>query len=289
MGSIRKTPFDIDVKFKTAKNNVIWVKTKAVATIDGYGKCLTVKGIIQDIHINKQNETELKTSLHSVSNQNQRLQNFAYIVSHNLRSYVVNLQFMINLHEETDPGINREEIFSHIKTISNSLNTTIEHLNGIVKIESEIQNEKTLIEFELLFKNIVNSYQSTIQSTNAVINHDFSKCPSVMYLPAYLESIFHNLLGNALKYRSPDRAPVINCESSMRNGHVYITFEDNGLGIDLKKYGHKVFGMHQTFHQNADAHGIGLFITKNQIEALGGTINIESEVNAGTKFTIMLV
>jgi signal transduction histidine kinase len=104
-----------------------------------------------------------------------------------------------------------------------------------------------------------------------------------------MESILQNLLTNALKYSHPDRQPHIICHTMKERNHIYLIFEDNGIGIDLERYGDKVFGMYKTFHQNPDAKGIGLFITRNQIEALGGTIKIESTVNIGTKFTIKLV
>jgi len=282
-------PFDLDAQLKTEKGNIIWVKMKAVAEIDEYGKCFLVKGIVQDISLSKQNENDLKTSLSFVNNQNKRLQNFAHIVSHNLRSYVGNLQIMVNLHKETTEPEEQFEIFSHIETVSATLGTMIEHLNEIVQIDSEKNKTKTIIVFELLFKSIVNALKSNIQSANAIVKFDFSKCPTVKYLPAYLESIFHNLLTNALKYRHPERQVVITCESKLENSDIYIIFEDNGMGIDLEKYGHKIFGMYETFHRTADSQGIGLYITRNQIEALGGSISIESTVNVGTKFIIKLV
>jgi signal transduction histidine kinase len=281
-------PFDLDLEIKTAKEHTIWVKMKAVADIDDFGNCVTIKGIMQDIDHRKNVETCLKSSLDFVSRKNERLQNFSYIVSHNLRSYASNLQFMVNLHMEADSQDDRKEVFTHIKTISNSLNTTIEHLNEIVKLESEIDKEKSLIEFDLLFKNIVNALQSNITLADATIISDFTQCPYVYYLPAYLESIFHNLLTNALKYRDPERKAIIRCESKEMNGHTYLIFEDTGIGIDLKRHGEKMFGMYQTFHKHNDAHGIGLYITRNQVEALGGSIRVESEVNVGTKFIIRL-
>ena len=281
-------PFDLDFKLISVGNNVIWIKIKAVAKIDQYGKCDEVKGVIQDIDISKQNENKLKSSLKNVSQQNKRLENFAYIVSHNLRSYVGNLQIMVNLHEEAADFEDRSEIFGHIKTVSGTLSTMIQHLNEIVKIDTEKNSEKTLIQFELLFKNIVNALQTNIQMAGAVVEYDFSKCQTVKYLPAYLESIFHNLLTNSLKYRHPERFPHITSESKTEDGHTYLIFEDNGLGIDLERYGDKIFGMYQTFHKNNDAQGIGLYITRNQIEALGGSITVESTLNVGTKFIIRL-
>lgn len=281
-------PYEHDLKLVTAKDNGLWVKVKAIATIDNFGKCIKISGVIQDITSNKQNENQLKSSLNEVSHQNKRLQNFAYIVSHNLRSYVNNLAFMINLHEESAEREDKLEIFAHIKTISSGLSTMVDHLNEIVKIESEIKIEKTLINLELLFTTIVNALQSNISSANAIINFDFTRCPYIYYLPAYLESIFFNLLSNAIKYRDPKRQVVIKCESFKENESIYIIFEDNGIGIDLKLNGDKIFGMYQTFHKNEDAQGIGLYITRNQVEALGGTITVESTVNVGTKFIVKL-
>jgi signal transduction histidine kinase len=196
---------------------------------------------------------------------------------------------MVNLFEETELEKDRNEIFSHIKSISGSLNATIEHLNEIVKMQTEITNERSIVNFEILFRNIQSAIKSNIEALDAHIAYDFSKCPQINYIPAYMESILQNLLTNALKYSHPSRQPVIRCYTLKERNHIYLIFEDNGIGIDLERYGDKVFGMYKTFHQNPDAKGIGLFITRNQIEALGGTIKIESTVNIGTKFTIKLV
>jgi len=282
-------PYDLELRFRSAKNNVTWVRAKGIPIIDDFGKCIIIQGIIQDIDNKKRKNLALESSLNLLTDQNRRLQNFAYIVSHNLRSHTGNLQFMVKLHEETDNSDERDEIFLHIKSISESLNNTIEHLNEIVKIQTEITNERTVIEFEPVFKNIMRALKSNIEALNATIEYDFTQCPQISYIPAYMESILQNLLTNSLKYSDPERKPVIKCHTLKQRNHIYLIFEDNGIGIDMERYGDKVFGMYKTFHQNPDAKGIGLFITRNQIEALGGTIKIDSTVNIGTKFTIRLL
>jgi signal transduction histidine kinase len=282
-------PFDIELLSRSAKNNLLWLKVKAVPVIDDYGQCIMIKGIVQDIDDDKRKLLKLEESVTLLTDQNRRLQNFAYIVSHNLRSHTGNLQFMVNLFEQTEEQEERNEIFSHLKTISDSLNLTIEHLNEIVKIQTEITKERKLVEFEPLFKNIRSALKNNIESINAIVEYDFSQCAEINYIPAYMESIFQNLLTNSLKYYYPGRQPLIKCYTRRQNNHIYLVFEDNGLGIDLGRHGDKVFGMYKTFHQNTDAKGIGLFITRNQVEALGGTITVESTVNVGTKFTIKLV
>jgi len=282
-------PFDLELLFRTAKNNQIWLRAKGVAVIDEYGKCVTARCIFQNIDYIKKKEIDVQNAVNLLSDQNKRLQNFAYIVSHNLRSHTGNLQFMVNLHEQTDVEGDKKEIFSHIRSISDSLKTTIDHLSEIVKIQTEIGKERKRLDFETTFKNVLSALENDIESSKAVIEYDFSKCQDINYIPAYLESIFQNLLTNSLKYRSPDRIPVIKCRSSREGINTYLYFEDNGVGIDMERYGDSVFGMYKTFHHNPEAKGIGLFITRNQIEALGGTISIDSKVNEGTKFSIKLI
>lgn len=283
-------PYDIEVLFKTAKNNVIWVRSKGVPVIDDLGKCVTIRGIFQDIDSIKRKGITLQSSINLLDDQNKRLQNFAYIVSHNLRSHSGNLKFMVNLFEESKLGEERTEIFSHIKTISESLSATMGHLDEIVRIQSEITRERKLLDFETIFNNVASALHTNIDRTNAIINTNFSDCPQIDYIPAYLESILQNLLTNAIKYKHPDRSPVINITTKKTAGNeIYLEFEDNGVGIDMQRHGDQLFGMYKTFHQNSDSKGIGLFITRNQVEALGGSIKVESAVNIGTKFTVKLV
>ena len=108
---------------------------------------------------------------------------------------------------------------------------------------------------------------------------------NVLAVHAYLESIILNLITNAIKYQSPERLPELNITSGRKGEYAFLSFEDNGLGIDLDRHGSKLFGMYKTFHNHPEARGIGLFISKNQIEAMGGWIEVESTLNQGTKFT----
>ena len=103
-----------------------------------------------------------------------------------------------------------------------------------------------------------------------------------------MDSICLNIISNSIKYAHPERKPIIKITSYTDGESNSILFEDNGIGVDLELFGNKIFNMYQTFHNNKNAVGIGLFMTRNQIEALGGTISIESTVNKGTKLKILL-
>lgn len=109
---------------------------------------------------------------------------------------------------------------------------------------------------------------------------------TVLYNPAYLESILLNFSTNAVKYSHPNRKPLIRYELSYEDGKSVLSIKDNGLGIDLKLHQNSIFGMYETFHKHPNSRGLGLFMSKNQIEAMGGTVKVNSEVNVGTEFKI---
>src|SRR5690606_15900558 len=116
----------------------------------------------------------------------------------------------------------------------------------------------------------------------------FSKAKRAFFPKKYIDSIFFNILSNALKYRSDKRNPHITVKSYKKNGWIHLEFSDNGLGIDLKKHGDKLFGLRKTFHDHPNAKGFGLFITKAQIEAMDGAIAVKSTPDQGSVFTIKL-
>ncbi|MFZ6001947.1 MAG: ATP-binding protein [Bacteroidota bacterium] len=114
----------------------------------------------------------------------------------------------------------------------------------------------------------------------------FSEAEEVLYSKAYLDSILLNLLSNALKYRAPDRKPLIRFKTEKVARGVVLHVTDNGLGIDLEKYGSELFGLRKTFHQHPDSKGVGLFLTRAQIKSMGGDITARSELNVGTTFIV---
>ncbi|MFM6975691.1 MAG: PAS domain-containing protein [Sphingobacteriaceae bacterium] len=278
-------PFDEELKIITATKKEIWVRSIGQAIYHN-GEIIGIRGVFQDIDEQKEKEITLQASLNLINQQNQRLVNFAHIVSHNLTSHATNLALTLNLLElETNP----EEIDhfkENLKKISKSLNQTMSHLNDIVVIQTETNSIKKKIKFEEVYSRVLATLKTELEQTQAHINSNFDDCPAIEYIPAYLESILLNLISNAIKYRDPDKSLKISIKSYLHEERVILEVSDNGLGIDLDKYGNRLFGMYKTFHKNPNARGIGLFITKNQIEALGGKINVESDVKKGSTFKI---
>jgi signal transduction histidine kinase len=140
----------------------------------------------------------------------------------------------------------------------------------------------------------LNQYIDTVKSilsdqillTQASIITDIPEDLMVNYNPAYLQSVLYNLISNAIRYRHSDRKPIISLKWQKEDNQNVLEVTDNGIGIDLIKNGDKIFGMYKTFSSNVDSKGIGLFITRNQIEAMGGSITVASEPSIGTTFKI---
>lgn len=266
-----------------------WVLTRGkVIEWTSDRKPIRIMGTHTDITWQKEKEDELGRTLDIISEQNKRLLNFAFIVSHNLRSHSSNFKLLLDV---IDVSETREELFeaiAHLHDIYNSLDETVKNLNEIVKIQTNISKQREEINLFQYIEKTTDLLRSEIKLKNALIHNGIKKDQSILYNPAYIESILLNLITNGIKYRHPDRPPEISLNLYQENNRLVLEIKDNGLGIDLSLHGQKLFGMYKTFHGNSDAKGIGLFITKNQVDAMGGKIEVFSEVNKGSTFKIYL-
>jgi signal transduction histidine kinase len=218
--------------------------------------------------------------------QNRRLDEFAHIISHNLRAPVSNIQALINLLDEKSEITDYKLIFDKLKNVAKNLSETMNELMDTLKAKTQLNVDRTEIRFKEVLDKVVQSLEGELIVAQASVTFDFNDASSINYSKPYLESIFQNLLTNAIKYKSPNRKPLIHFRSSMVDNHLELRVTDNGQGIDMERFGDKVFGLHKTFHDHQEARGVGLFLVKTQIEALGGSIKISSEVDKGTTFTI---
>ncbi len=280
------TPFNTEIKMVTANKRVFWVRAIGKPVYNENKEIIGIRGVFQDIDDIKTKEIKLQRSIEIIASQNSRLFNFAHIVSHNLRSHTSNLSLLVQLIDGIEDPKEKIELIKEIKQISSSLNTTIEHLNEIVAIHTNRSQERKLIKFQDALKLVTGGIGQMISVSKTKIEADFENLEEINYIPAYLESILLNLITNAIKYKHADRDPLIQIKSYIDGNKKCIEVTDNGRGIDMKLFKDKIFGMYKTFHYNEDAVGIGLFMTKNQVESLDGTITVQSEVDKGTTFKI---
>ena len=243
-------------------------------------------GIAVDISTIKKAENEIQSLLHVTKDQNERLKNFAHIVSHNLRSHSGNIAMMLDLLLYENPIFLENEIIQLLDGASKNLKETIGHLNEVVLMNTTISENLIAINLQKSLETSINSINALAKISNVTIYNEVDPNLEIVGIEAYVDSILLNFLSNAVKYKSDERSAFIKLYTKIENDFVVLHIEDNGLGIDLKKNGGKLFGMYKTFHGNSDARGIGLFITKNQIEAISGKIKVTSELDKGTTFKL---
>jgi PAS domain S-box-containing protein len=246
-----------------------------------------------DISARKKSEENIldsKSNLEGVTlqlqEQNRKLDEFAHIISHNLRAPVKNIQALINLLDNQSEISDYKLIFDKLKNVAKNLGETMNELMDTLKVKTQSHVDLSEIRFKEVLDKVVQSLEGELIVAQASVTFDFNEAPTINYSKPYLESIFQNLLTNAVKYRSPNRKPSVHFRSYMTDNHLELQVTDNGQGIDLEKFGDKLFGLHKTFHTHQEARGVGLFLVKTQVEALGGSISVNSEVDKGTTFTI---
>jgi PAS domain S-box-containing protein len=252
---------------------------------DEYGNPVEVLCIGHDITSLIIRQKELQELVEVTAEQNKKLVNFTYIISHNIRSHVANIIGLINLNESSDED-EKVITWNILKKSVLSLDATIHNLNDIINIQTNTNLPVIEIQLRPEIERIIDSIKVLFINANTRINFNFDDAASLTTNASYLESIILNLLTNSLKYKSPLRALEIDISFFKTDKYHVFVFKDNGLGIDLDQNGEKIFGMYKTFNGNIDAKGLGLFIVKTQIEALEGKIEVESLVDHHTTFKV---
>lgn len=280
--------YESEKRYIKKNGKIIWASLSTSIIKDQNGKPLHFIAQIKDISHIKKSTKKIVDLLETTKNQNKRLLNFAHIVSHNLRSHYSNLDMLLDIIKADMPENTQNEVFPLIEQAVSHLGETIENLNQVasINVRKDIISEplNLLKNYEKVEASIIGLILESKTEITVNINPDIY----VNAVPAYLESILLNFLTNAIKYKKPNEIAKIELNTSIEDDNIVLEIKDNGLGIDLDKHRNKLFGMYKTFHKHEDSRGIGLFITKTQVEAIGGKIEVESKVNVGTTFKIYL-
>jgi len=279
---------EFDTQFSIIKGDGSRARIRAQAKLikDSFGKPTKLIGVNSDISAKAIIEEQLEMMYKKNQQQNKYLSNFAHTITHNLRSSSGNLTMLITAIKEVKEPEKRAAFLGMMEKASERLENTIDELYETIKIRYGKKDSFSKVVLEHAFERACDNINALIDDSGAELLVNIPRGTEILGLNAYFESIFQNLLTNAIKYAKKGIPPKITVNVMVSKGKKTITFSDEGQGIDLNKYGDKLFGMYQTFHHHADAKGIGLHLTKNQVESMGGTITVESEPNAGTTFTI---
>jgi signal transduction histidine kinase len=244
------------------------------------------QSVIEEQNQNLEGEVAKRTLALTV--QNQQLEQFAFIASHNLRGPVAR---MLGLGKLVGAGAVADHekgyVMDSLLESTKELDTVVRDLSHILDIRNT-QQQITTTDLGKELALAEHTLAAEIAEAGAVVMADFAQLESLETVRPYIQSIFLNLLDNAIKYRDPDRPLVVRVKSQAEGKFVRISFADNGLGIDMERDGGKLFTLYARFHFDVKGKGMSLFLVKTQLEAMGGRIEAESTVGKGTTFNLYL-
>jgi PAS domain S-box-containing protein len=279
--------FDYELNYKRPDGSIRWHHVRWLVVKNSENNNLGFVLSNKDITEAKLAALEREKITTDLIRHNKDLEQFTYIVSHNLRSPVANIMGLTDLLKQFDaePDL-RQDVLGRLSASIKSVDSIIRDLNQILQVREPGNEEKEQVDFKGICEDIKASIIHVILKENIQLDFDFAEAGSMYTIRSYIYSIFYNLVSNSIKYRRQDIPSVISVRSALLKDKIEIRVKDNGKGIDLEKNGSNLFGLYKRFDTTVEGKGMGLFMVKTQVETLGGTIRIESQPNNGTEFII---
>lgn len=281
-----------EMRNRAKDGSIYWVDTTIVPFLNSRGKPYQYVAIRSDIterkkgeeHIKKINEQAVRHT-RELEYKNRQLVDFCNIVSHNLRAPLINISMLVDYLEQCTDDADRMEVQGKMRPVVDHLLEIFNELVESVQVRQDIGIKADNIHLGECLDRIMVGFDPQAREYGAEITAEFG-VPVVSFPRKYMESIFSNLISNALKYRHPERVPRIEVQSRKTDRGILLSVADNGLGIDLQRHRDHLFKIRKTFHKHVDAKGLGLFMTKTQVEAMGGKIWAESTPGKGSVFFV---
>lgn len=267
-----------------------FISDSCAPILDVNGNIMGVVLVFRDVTKQKEEEALKEKITADLLQRNKDHEHFDNIISHDLRGPVSNILSLTSLVNDKDLEAGEKEfMMKALTTSAERLDEVIVDLNAILTMGKHFDEKKEAVHFSKMVSNIQESQQNIIGREQIHFNINFQQVDEMLTIKSYMHSIFSNLISNSIKYRNPNVPLEITVKSELIDENIVLTFQDNGLGIDLGKNRDDVFGLYKRFHiDKAEGKGLGLYMVKEQVEKLGGTIGVKSIVNEGTEFTIVL-
>jgi len=287
---------------RTKDNRIIPVILNANPVYDKKGNIIRTNSIWRDISdlvkaenelnkLNKELEQRVELRTRELEQVNKELEEFAYMTTHDLKTPLTSIKGHLNILKLESKNQTSEYFKSSIQWIEKSIESAEAKIEAVVKIaklkEPASQLKEKINLAEIIDENI-ELLSSLLSKSNAKIEKDFDQSIEILANKSNFKSIIFNIIGNSIKYKRENVPLKIRIELKRAKNNILLTIEDNGLGIDLNRGKEKVFGIFGRMHNHVSGSGIGLYLVKNIINNFGGSIDVESIVNEGTKFIINL-
>ncbi len=274
-----KSQHDITHRIVINNGEIRYVHQKGKAFYNEDGQPVRMSGTTQDV-------TREVLSNRQIVEQNNELQNFVRIISHNLRSPISNLLMLSKIYEWGKDETN-DDIVKKIENTTEALDQTIKDLHLSLSLKSADKEKFRDIAFADIMKDVEGLLSEEIIKNKATIRTDFSQADTLFAAKSYMVNIFYNLISNALNYAKNGVPPIVQITSEQNKDAVILKFSDNGIGMELTpEKERKIFDMYGRLSGATEGKGFGLYLVKTQVEAMDGKIEVDSELDMGTTFTI---
>ncbi|WP_194850573.1 sensor histidine kinase [Nonlabens antarcticus] len=275
---------NFDNRYVTKSGEIVWLSWTSIPGQDND----LIYAIAKNITHLKKNEEERNNIITDLTNLNKELKQISYTATHDLKSPVNNLIALFSLLDLEEIKDEDNLIYMNLlKQSSESLRDILnEYIDKIREKNTSLIKKDQINLMEVLESTLV-PIKYLIQNTGARFELNFDEVQYLNFNSFYLRSIFLNLISNSIKYAQTGISPIISISSKKIANNVHITFKDNGVGFDMEKVGSKIFGLNETFHGHSESKGVGLYLINNYMKSLGGSVEVASEVNVGTSFTLI--
>jgi PAS domain S-box-containing protein len=287
----RQTHWQQEYRFQRADGSWANVFDRGYIIRDDTGRATRMIGAMQDISERKAAEEKQQLLAQALFKQNSDLRQFTYIVSHNLRAPLANARGFVDLLRRVDKA---SEVFDvslgHLQASIQQLDAILTDINDILSIRDQQETRRPEpVSLADVCTQVRQNLAAALHDCGGSISCAIPDELQVQGIRAYFYSIFYNLLANAIKYRSQQRPLQVEVVGSSIPGQgVVLTVTDNGSGFDQEKAGANVFQLYKRFHAGHPGRGIGLFLVRSHLEAMGGRVEVSSRIDEGTRFTLYL-
>jgi ligand-binding sensor domain-containing protein/signal transduction histidine kinase len=230
---------------------------------------------------------ELSLSNNELMRQNVQLEQFAFMTAHNLRSPVARLLGLTAIFNNENPNdaINTQ-VINRVQKSAVDLDEVIKDIAKILQVQEGTKHRLEPLSVYPAIAQALKVLNVEIDEHKINIINKIAPDTTVYGVPAYVNSVFYNIINNAVKYADLRKKPLIEIGSVQDNGNVSITFTDNGIGFDSENMKEKLFKPFSRLNAKGDGKGLGLYLVKIEMESMNGDVNIESKVDNGTKVTL---
>ena len=281
-------PISIDEISFFTDNKTFKFMVRAFKIGEGLGiTTLDISNLMSTIDKLKATQNNLESVNNNLKIKNQELEEFSYVAAHDLRAPLTNMQSLFSMLESSNTITEEAKpIFDKLKHVGKLMCDKLKALNNVIALKANTGNKAEEVNFKEIVEKIKAIHSEKIIESRTIIKEDFTSYPTIKYNPVQFESILHNLISNAIKYKHARRKPLISISTKIEDNKPVLIVKDNGLGFDIKQDPNKIFGLFKRMHTHVEGLGVGLYIIYSIVKNNGGDIKVESEINKGTQFKI---